>query len=196
MRCSFRDLIKVTALCAGSFSCATAAQAQTRAIDTAKSTLIVRVFKSGLLSGLGHDHEIAAPVAAGSVDGSAGRVELHANARSMKVADQKISDKDRAEIQSNMEGPQVLDSEHFPAIAFRSTSVEPKGAGAWTVNGNLTLHGQTRAVAVDVREAEGRYLGTSRFRQSDFGIKPIKIAGGAVQVRDEIRVEFDIQLTR
>ena len=187
MKRSFGNTVRVVAVCA----LATSSYAQPRAIDASKSTLMVRVFKSGLLSGLGLEHEITASITAGSVDAGAGRVELHASTRSMTVTDPKGSDKDRAEIQSNMLGPQVLDSERFPEIAFRSTGAQPKGTGAWTVNGDLTIRGQTHAVVVDVREAEGHYTGTSHFKQSEFGIKPIKVAGGVVQVKDEVQVEFE-----
>jgi hypothetical protein len=39
-------------------------------------------------------------------------------------------------------------------------------------------------------------MGALTLRQSDFGITPVKIAGGAVRVKDEIRIEFDIQAAR
>jgi polyisoprenoid-binding protein YceI len=173
-----------------------AANAQQRAIDTGKSVMTVRVYKAGLLSALGHDHEIAAPVADGAVDTTAHRVELHMKAGTLRVGDPKISDKDRAEIQSTMLGPEVLDVERYPEISFRSTGAEPMGSGSWKVHGNLTLHGQTRPVAVEVGERAGHYVGNSRFKQTDFGIKPVRVAGGTIRVKDEIRMEFDIQLAR
>src|SRR3954464_7232905 len=43
-----------------------------------------------------------------------------------------------------------LDVEHFPAITFRSTSVEPDGEGEWNVPGDLTIHGVTRPVVLQV----------------------------------------------
>lgn len=156
--------------------------------------MTVRVNKAGLLSGLGHDHEISAPVASGTVDTTSHRVELHIGGRSLLVVDPGTSDKDRAEIQTNMLGPLVLDTEHFAEIVFRSTTATSAGNGSWTVNGNLSLHGQTRAVTLNVREAPGHFTGLSRFKQSDFDIKPIQIAGGAVKVKDEVQIEFDIQL--
>jgi polyisoprenoid-binding protein YceI len=172
------------------------ANAQPRAIDTGKSIMTVRVYKAGLLSGLGHDHEISAPVASGTVDMTSRLVELHTTARSLRVVDQGISDKDRSEIQSNMVGLPVLDADTFPEIVFRSTSAASSGNGSWVVNGNLTLHGKTRPVTLNVREAAGHFTGVSRLKQSDFGITPIKVAGGAVRVKDEIQIEFDIQVAR
>ena len=39
-------------------------------------------------------------------------------------------------------------------------------------------------------------VGSARLRQTEFGIKPPKIAGGTVRVKDEIRLDFDIQRAR
>lgn len=165
-----------------------------RAVDTEKSTLTVRVYKAGLFSAMGHNHEIAAPISRGTVDPGAHQVELQVKAGALQVRDTDASAKDRAEIQSTMLGPAVLDAQNQPEITFRSTGAQSTGTGAWKVSGNLTIRGQSRPVEVDVQENGAHYVGTARLKQSEFGIKPIKIAGGAVSVKDEIRIEFDIQL--
>lgn len=172
------------------------AKAQQHAIDTVKSVMTVRVYKAGVLSAFGHDHEIAAPIAGGKVDSAAHTVELHANAGGLRVRDPKASEKDRDEIQKTMLGPDVLDAGRYPEIVFRSTAAEPMGKGSWKVQGTLTLHGQTQPVTAEVHETAGRYEGNSLLKLADFGIKPVRIAGGAVKVKDEIRIEFDIQLAR
>jgi polyisoprenoid-binding protein YceI len=189
-------LAPAIALCFASLAWTSAGSAEQRAIDTAKSVMTVHVYKAGVLGALGHDHEIAAPIASGTVDPTGHHVELHTKAGALQVQDKSGSDKDRKEIQKTMLGPEVLDAEKHPEIVFRSTGVESAGAGSWKVEGNLTLHGQTHAVTVEVREVEGRYVGTCRFKQTDFGIKPVKVGGGTIRVKDEIRVEFDIQLAR
>jgi hypothetical protein len=38
----------------------------------------------------------------------------------------------------------------------------------------------------------GHYRGSVPLKQTDFGITPVRIAGGAVKVKDEIKIEFDI----
>src|SRR5579863_5226366 len=81
---------------------ATAASAEQRPIDTAKSELTVRVFKSGVFGALGHDHEIAAPIQSGFVDTATRRVEFRVAARSLSVRDRNASEKDRGEIRSTM----------------------------------------------------------------------------------------------
>lgn len=187
---------QLLALCAAALIGATLASAQQHGIDVQRSAMTVRVYKAGLLSALGHDHEIGAPISAGWVNASAREVELHVNASTLQVRDQNISDKDRAEIQSTMLGPEVLDAERYREIVFRSTGIEPTGTGSWRVNGALTLHAQTRPVVVEVHETSGSYVGSARFRQTDFGIRPVKVAGGTIRVKDEIRIEFHLELAQ
>src|SRR5690349_6183093 len=64
-----------------------AAGAQEHAIDTAKSSMTVRVYKSGLFSAFGHDHEISASIESGTVNSADHRVELHMNASWLRVRD-------------------------------------------------------------------------------------------------------------
>jgi polyisoprenoid-binding protein YceI len=181
-------------LTVASLTCAGVAFGQPVPIDTAKSTMTVRVYKSGALAAFGHDHEISAPIARGSVDAKAHSVELHVTASALRVNDAKASDKDRGEIQTTMLGPEVLDAQNNKEIAFQSTGVQEAGAGAWKVSGNLTLRGQTHPVSIDVRDNNGHYTGAVNLKISDFGIKQVKAAGGTVTVKDEVRIEFDIQL--
>src|SRR5580704_15581846 len=75
--------------------CAAPAIGQPRAIDTGRSVMTVHVYKAGLLSAFGHDHDISAP-AAGTVDVAGRSVELHVEAAALRVQDAKVSDKDRA----------------------------------------------------------------------------------------------------
>ena len=88
------------------------------------------------------------------------------------MIDKDASEKDRAEVQKTMLGPEVLDSEHHQEIVFKSTSAEPSGEGRWTLHGNLTLCGQTRPVTVHVTLKDGSYTGETAVKQTDFGIKP------------------------
>ena len=149
--------------------------------------MTVRVYKAGVLGAFGHNHEIAAPIKSGAVDTSAHTVELRVAAPSLKVRDPNGSEKDRGEIQSTMARPEVLDAEHHPEIVFHSTGAESTGDGAWRLRGNLTIHGQSRPIEVQVRENGGRYRGSARLNQSEFGIQPVKVAGGTIRVKDEIR---------
>jgi len=163
-----------------------------KTIDANKSVMTVRVFKAGLFSAFGHEHEISAPIQQGSFTEGNPSVELTVDARKLKVMDKDVSDKDRAEIQQTMLGPKVLHSEKYPEIRFRSTQGDRLGEGRWIVHGDLTLHGQTRPVNVQVDGQNGRYRGGVQLKQTDFGITPVIVGGGAVKVKNELRVEFEI----
>ena len=167
--------------------------AQLQVIDVNKSSLKIRVFKSGAFSAFAHDHEIQAPIDEGKIDSSASpSVRLRVDSRKMHVLDPEISADKRAEIQQTMEGTAVLDVAHFPEISYRSTAITKTGDAHWEVRGNLNLHGKDQLVVVAVSLDEGHYRGSASFKQSNFGISPIRIAGGTVKVKDEVKIEFDI----
>ena len=165
-----------------------------QAIDTERSFLAVHVGKAGLLSAAAHEHWVNAPIAGGTIaaDGSTPAVRFTVDARRLSVRPEKgVTDKDRAEVQSNMQS-KVLESSMYPDIVFRSTEVRRTGALVWRVSGDLTLHGVTKPVSVDVTRQKDAYVGTVRIKQTEFGIQPIKIGGGVVRVKDELEISFRV----
>src|ERR1700722_13037133 len=109
-------------LAAASLVCVLGASAQQHDIDTQKSTLTIHVGKTGAFSGLGHEHEVRASIKSGTADtGPHPAVEIRVDARELRVIDKDASEKDRAEVQKTMLGPEVLDSEHHQEIVFKST---------------------------------------------------------------------------
>jgi YceI-like protein len=167
--------------------------AETRPINVEQSTLTVFVYKSGLFSAFADDHTIKAPIAAGTISDEAPlRVELTVHSGDLRVLDPALSPDKRADVQARMLSADVLDVGRFPEISFASAAIEPSGADRWTVTGRLTIHGQTRSITFPVVLANGRYRGEVAVKQRDFGIEPIRIAGGAVKVKDELKVQFDI----
>ena len=168
-----------------------------RPIDVARSTLTLYVFKTGLFSGFAHNHEIEAPIESGEVKESEGAaVELRIKSNKLRVLDPKDSEDTRAKIQTTMQGAEVLDVQRFPEIHFQSTSVEPGATDHWVVHGDLNLHGQTHPISFEVSLKDGLYQGTALLEQSGFGITPIKIAGGTVKVKDEVKLVFSIALMK
>jgi len=172
---------------------AASVQAPRRPIDTARSTLTVFVYKSGLFSAFGDDHVITAPVARGWLaDPPSAAVEVAVRAADLKVTDPKLAADRRAEVQAKMLSADVLDVEKFPDITFASTSIEAAGADRWNVAGRLTLHGRSRDIKFGVTRAGNIYRGEALIRQQDFGIEPVRVAGGTVKVKDEVKVAFEI----
>jgi hypothetical protein len=182
---------------------AVTAHAQTKAIDGNKSSLKIRVFKSGAFAAFAHDHEVEAPIAEGRIDegkidegkidsSAHASVQLRVDSRKMRVLDPEISAEKRADIQHTMLSAAVLDAEKFPEISYQSTSVTGRGEGRWEVRGDLSLHGKKQPVTVEVSLQDGHYRGSASIKQTGFGIEPIRIAGGTVKVKDELKIEFDI----
>ena len=175
------------------FVCALGVSAQQLNIDTQKSTLTIHVGKTGAFSAFGHEHEVSAPIQGGAAEtGSHPSVEVHVDARALRVIGKDEPEKDRAEVQKTMLGPEVLDSERHQEIVFKSTGAEAAGEGRWTLRGNLTMRGQTRPVTVQVTQKDFRYTGETTVKQTDFGIKPPGKAG--VRAKDEVKIEFEVLL--
>src|ERR1700693_753443 len=121
---------RIVFLAAMSLMCALGVSAQQHKIDTQKSTLMIHVGKTGAFSGLGHEHDVRAPIQNGMAEtGSHPAVEIHVDARALRVIDKDASEKDRAEVQKTMLGPEVLDSERHKEGVFKSTGTESTGQG-------------------------------------------------------------------
>src|ERR1700734_1182143 len=116
---------RIVILAAASWACGPGLSAQQHNIDTQKSTLTIHVGKTGAISGLGHEHEVRAPIHSGTAEtGSHPAVEIHVDVRALRVIDKGESEKDRAEVQKTMLGPEVLDSERHHEIVFKSVGAE------------------------------------------------------------------------
>lgn len=173
------------------------ARADARRIDVERSTLTVYVYKSGLFSALADNHVVRAPIAGGSLSESPPlHVDLLVRAAQLAVLDPDLGADKRAEVQARMVGSEVLDVVRFPAITFASTSVAPAGLDSWTVKGELTIRDRSRTITFPVVRKDGRYRGEVAIRQRDFGIEPIKVAGGVVRVKDELKIQFEIAVSQ
>ncbi len=161
-------------------------------IDIEHSMLTIHVYRSGIFSFAGDNHEIRAPLASGSIDEAKQSVEFAVDPTQMKVVDPDSDAKKRAKVQETMLGPEVLDPQRYRQIRFQSTSVVLSCENEWTVSGNLTLHGETRPITLRASHLQGQYRGSATLKQTDFGIKPIRVGGGTVKVKDVVKVDFEI----
>jgi polyisoprenoid-binding protein YceI len=165
-------------------------------IDVEHSTIRIHVGKAGLFSAAGHEHWVDAPVTEGSLQETPPQISFRVEATKMKIEEDKSLSADKqAEVQRTMQ-TQVLESDKYPEISFRSTSIQETAANTWEVRGDLSLHGQTRPVLARVQKQQGSYVGRSQLKQTDFGIRPVRVAGGTVKVKDQLDIEFSIVPTR
>jgi polyisoprenoid-binding protein YceI len=136
--------------------------------------------------------------AAGRVSDSS--VTLSIEARSLTVLDPDASEKDRRDVQATMAGAQVLDVARYEKITFRSTRVSriKQVGNDWEVilDGLLNLHGVEKPITLPVRiHIESNRLraeGEAHVLQTNFGMTPVRVGGGAVKVKDEVKIGFSI----
>lgn len=177
-------------------------------VASEKSKIEVHVYKDGLFKAFGHDHLITARQISGQVrfeaqKAEASSVRLKVDAKSLTVVDPGESEKDRQEVQATMMSEKVLDAAKFPEIEFTSKSVSSvkKTPAGWdvTLSGVLKLHGVERQVSLPIHaSAEGNHLkaqGEVSLLQTEYGITPIRVGGGAVKVKDKIKIAFLIMAT-
>jgi polyisoprenoid-binding protein YceI len=190
--------IRIAALawCALTMAPALPAVGRVRVVDVAQSKITVHVSKKGMLGFLGDDHDIEAPISSGSYDGASQTVDIAVDAAKLRVLDPKLSPEKRHDVQNNMVGPEVLDVARYPTIRFTSKRAGVAGASRSKIDGELTLHGQTHPVTLQVAKIdEEHFSGSATIRQTAFGITPIRAAGGTISVEDAVNVDFKIVLT-
>jgi polyisoprenoid-binding protein YceI len=78
---------------------------------------------------------------------------------------------------------------------FASAKVIRFGASGGAVEGTFTLNNQSEPLRLQVSEPEpGRYRGSATVVQSGLGIKPYVGFFGALKLKDEVGVEFEVNL--
>lgn len=173
-------------------------------IDPADSHVTILVGKAGVLRFAGHTHEIETSAVRGRVrfdpaDWPHASVSLEFDAAALRVTGKGEPASDVPAVERTMLGEQVLDVQRFPTISFRSRRVSAAFSGAHaailTIDGDLTLHGETRPITVRTSatvDASGRVTATGTFtlKQSDFGMVPVAAAGGTIRVKNEINIRF------
>lgn len=172
----------------------TAHTQESAAAKAPQSAITIKVFKSGLFSGFAHNHVVVAPIAKATIDPARLTAEITVITKEMKVTDPEVSEKDRAEIQSTMLGPKVLDQEKYPEVHFKSSSIKQISPQHYSVAGTLELHGAKQEITFEVTGGPEHFHGATKLKQSDFGIKPISLAGGSIKVKDELELEFDVHV--
>lgn len=173
-------------------------------IDANGSSFVAQVFATGILSSFGHDPKISIKDFQGelsftltglSIENAHLRINIQAD--SLEVADD-ITEKDRREIHRKMT-EESLETDRFPEIVYECSKVSASGSGDryWiALTGDLTLHGVTRALPLSARAVINgdtvRATGEFSVRQSDYEMRAVSAAAGAIRIKDDVKVTFDI----
>lgn len=171
-------------------------------IDPALSLAVIEVRRAGSLAELGHDHVVVSHTVQGLVAPRSGRADVAVSLTTLEVDEPSLrreagmatqpSTMDVEGTRRNMLGP-VLEVDRYP---FASISVRnaPADSGSHLLPVSLTLHGVERRVEVpvriDAREGAMTLSGSFSVAQTDFGIRPFSLLGGALAVRDKVDIRF------
>lgn len=111
-----------------------------------------------------------------------------------------------AQRDGHLRSADFLDVEKYPSLEFRSTSIKRAGSDRLTVTGDLTIHGTTRSVTLDVegpsppsKDPFGNLrvgaTATTKIKRSDYGMTwNSVIEAGGVLVGDDISITIDVSL--
>jgi polyisoprenoid-binding protein YceI len=101
-----------------------------------------------------------------------------------------------------------FDAEHFPTITFKSKRVEQVSPGKLKISGDLTIHGITKEVVLDVdgptapvKDPWGNQRmainATTKINRQDFGVKwNATMDNGGVVVGDEVSITIDAEMVQ
>ena len=169
--------------------------------------VLVRTGREGLAARAGHDLAIeitrwsvrATVPGAGSGGVAAATLTAELDLTSLAVRQgtggaKPLTDRDRRDIQNTAR--KILGQ--AAEASFASSRVIPSpadsGAPAGVIEGALTLRGTSRPLRLQVTSpGPGHFRGSATVRQTDFGITPYSGFLGALKLRDEVTVEFDIR---
>lgn len=159
--------------------------------DASTAECLVYTFREGLLAAVGHDVCLRVERFAVEVNGplAAPSILARFDAASLRTVGQ-VSAADARKIEAHA-ADDVLEARRFPTIELRSTRVTRDGERA-QIEGELTLHGVTRPIAVDAVADASDWRAEVRLEQRDFGIKPFSTMLGALRVRADVRVTIRV----
>jgi len=188
-------------------------------ISSPDSLVRVYAYRAGALSRMGHDHVISSRTVEGlSVIAPAAtkpailvRADLYMPLEMLLVDEEslrreagfntEVSERARSGTRANMLSS--LGASQFPQVqVLIEASLEQSTVAAARIllQVTVTLHGVSKRLTVPASvsldnagwHAEGRFS----LQQTDFGIAPHSALGGALSVRDELQVDFDIYAMR
>jgi polyisoprenoid-binding protein YceI len=176
-----------------------------------ESLLTVLVYRGGALAKAGHNHLIASHEMSGMAyvpeDLTRGSFEIRVPVQSFTIDEPTlraiegpdfqadVPDSAREGTKKNLLSEPMLDGARYPEIVLRSERIE-QGADGLVAHVSVTVRDQTRVLAVPLRhELKGDTLlvkGELSLRQTDVGLTPFSLLGGALRVEDGMRVKFSV----
>jgi polyisoprenoid-binding protein YceI len=174
-------------------------------VDPARSTVVIEVRRAGSLARLGHDHVVAGYDIRGYVRPDSNRADLYIALDALVVDEAKLRAQAGFDTEPTADAiagtrrnmlNRVLEAERFPFAVVSVGALDAERVAPVSI----TLHGTTRTMRiplhVDATPDEWLVAGTFALNQTDFGIVPLSLLGGAIEVQDAVAVRFRIRAVR
>lgn len=176
-----------------------AAQTSTWNIDPAHSNAQFTVRHLGISNVSGAFTKVTGTVVLDEKDISKSRVSAVIDAGSV---DTRVPDRDK-----DLRSPNFLDVEKYPTLEFNSKRIV-NDSGKLQLIGDLTLHGTTREVTLDVDgptpelndpwgNVRRGFSATTTINRKDFGVVwNNTLKTGEVVVGDNVKIQIDVELVK
>ncbi len=167
------------------------ARAETFDLDSTHTSIMYSLNHLGFSTSRGIFREAQGRLVLDETSPEAGRLEVVVKTASVDAFDVGRS--------NSVKGDKFLDVEHFPEMRFVSTKIERTGSTTAKVTGDLSLHGITRPVTLDVvlvkkgkhpitGAQRGGFSATGLVKRSDF-----QILGFLPMVGDDVTITIDAE---
>jgi polyisoprenoid-binding protein YceI len=121
----------------------------------------------------------------------------------VSTVDTREPDRDK-----DLRSDKFFDVAHYPSITFKSKRVQQVSTGKLKVTGDLTIHGTTKEVVLDVEgptppvkdpwgNVRVAVTATTKVNRQDFGVKwNATLDNGGVVVGDDVNITIDVEMIK
>ncbi len=169
-------------------------------IDPAHSSAQFKVRHMMIANVKGEFHKVSGTVNFDPANPTASTVEASIEAATISTRDEQRD--------THLKSADFLDVEKFPAITFKSKTVTSSGGGSFTVTGDLTIHGVSKQVTLEVEELTEEAkdpwgnmrrgaTAKTRINRRDFGMNfNVALEAGGFLVGEDVDLTIDVELIR
>ncbi len=167
-------------------------------IDPAHSEIVFKVRHLVISTVSGHFSKFDATMTSDKEDFSDAQISFEADVNSITTNNEQRD--------GHLKSPDFFDAANYPEITFKSTSIQKKDENEFVLTGDLTIHGTTNTIALDVvYNGTDVFYGTSKYgfeitgkiNRKDFGLiwNSATEKGGLV-LSDEVKLALNVQMAK
>ncbi len=163
-------------------------------VDSVHSSVVFKISHMGVSNFYGTFNELSGSYSLNEADPSKSQFDFQVKVDSVNSRNSKRD--------GHLKSPDFFNVAEFPTIAFKSTKVERTGEKQLKVTGNLSMHGETKPITVDMniftaKQTQQGYKGgleaTFTIKRTDFGMDTYVAEGG---LGDEVSLTVALEAAR